>query len=72
MSKKRNVISAQLRNAVEKSGMSRYEIARGSGVTEGQLSRFVKQGSRLRLETVDKLAAFLGLSLVSSKKRKSK
>ena len=68
MSKKK--LSAQLQDAIERSGMTRYQIAKGSGVTEGQLSRFVNQGSRFTLKTVDKLAEFLDLQLTVRKRRK--
>jgi transcriptional regulator with XRE-family HTH domain len=55
-------ILAELRNAVRASELSRYEIARRSGVDEAALSRFVAGGS-LRVESIEKLCPALGLYL---------
>ncbi|HEY8165137.1 MAG TPA: helix-turn-helix transcriptional regulator [Gemmatimonadaceae bacterium] len=59
----------QLRTAIGKSLLSRYEIAKRSGVNEAALSRFVKGGS-LTVETIERLAPVLGLELVLRKPSK--
>jgi len=63
-------ISEQLRQAIMTAPESRYRIARGSGVSEGQLSRFVRGESGLTLDTVDVLAEYLELEVVRRPKRR--
>jgi transcriptional regulator with XRE-family HTH domain len=58
-----------LRRAILTSKLSRYEIAKRSGVTEASLSRFAAGGS-LRLETVDRLLDVLGLEIKPKTKAK--
>jgi DNA-binding Xre family transcriptional regulator len=57
-------ISDQLRAAVEATDATFYRIAKDAGVDWGTLQRFV-DGSRpnIRIDTVDKLCAQLGLEL---------
>lgn len=61
--------SESLRRLIERSGLSRYEIARQSGVSESSLSRFLSGERGLTTDSVDRLAAFLGLSLTVTRKR---
>lgn len=63
-------VSERLRKAIERSGMSRYEIARRSGVEQSSLSRFVNGERGLSQEAIDAICALFGLRLVSSKPRK--
>lgn len=56
--------SELLRQAIEQSGMSRYEIAQRSGVTEGALSFFVNGHRGLTTASIDRLAPVLGLRLI--------
>jgi len=63
-------ISEQLRQAVMTAPESRYHISKATGISQGQLSRFVNHGSRLTLNTVDLLAAHLGLELVQRKRKR--
>jgi transcriptional regulator with XRE-family HTH domain len=53
-------MSDQIRQAITESGLSRYRVAKESGVDEGMLSRFMA-GSGARSGTLDKIAEFLGL-----------
>jgi plasmid maintenance system antidote protein VapI len=64
-------IEKQLKQAIRKSKMSRYRIAKKSGLTESQLSYFVNDKRSLTLPAAAKLAKVLGLELVAkgSKKR---
>ena len=54
--------SDQLRAAIEGSGLSRYQLARETEVSESSLSRFVANGKGLSMDSLDKLAKFLRLS----------
>ena len=67
--KSKTKITDQLKKAINESGLSRFEIARRSGVEESALSRFVNGKRSLVIESVDRLADVLGLSLISTKKR---
>jgi transcriptional regulator with XRE-family HTH domain len=57
-------IADQLRQAIERSGKSRYRISQDSGISEAVLSRFANGQTDLTLANTDKLCAALGLSLV--------
>jgi len=64
-------ISEQLRQAIEKSPETYYRIAKDAGIDWGTLQRFV-DGSRpnIRIETVDKLGAYLGLELTATAQKR--
>ena len=53
-----------LKAAIEQSGISRYRIAKDTGVLETSLSRFMRGETSLRLDKADVLAEYLGLRLV--------
>lgn len=57
-------LSAQLREIIESSPMSRYRLAKMSGVDAGQIHRFLQGTGRLSTDTLDKIGAALKLSLV--------
>lgn len=61
--KRSNKLSDQLRQAVESGGLSRYELAKRTGLDEGLLSRFVHGKSGLSMESIDLIAECLGLEL---------
>jgi hypothetical protein len=61
----KNVISEQLREAIERSGKTRYRIHKEAGIAESQLSRFVNDPSvSLSLKNIDKLCECIGAELV--------
>lgn len=62
-------LSRAIRTAIEGSALSRYEIAKRSGVTEASLSRFMNGKVGLSVESIEKLAPVLGLQIVVRKKR---
>ncbi len=64
MSKSKPTITEVLRAAIEKSGLTRYKIAKESRIPESNLRRFMQGEMSVRLETADLLAAYLGLRLV--------
>lgn len=52
-----------LKLAVETSDQTRYQIAKGSGVSQGQLSRLVNDERGLSMATAEQLADYLGLEI---------
>lgn len=58
-----NTISGQLQSAIVATGKTQLAIAEAAGVDAGVISRFMCNDRDLRLETVDKIAAALGLRL---------
>ena len=69
MAKRRTppTFSEQLREVILAGPMSRYEIAKQSGVDASQLHRFVNATGRLTNDSIDKLAAVLNLQLQQGK-----
>ena len=68
MAKKKQVtVSDELRAAIRASGTS-YKLAKTTGVAEAVIGRFLRGERDLRLATVDRLAAALGLRLVGRPK----
>ena len=61
-------IEKQLKQAIKRSKMSRYGIAKESGLTESQLSYFINDKRSLTLPAAAKLAKALGLELKPTKK----
>jgi transcriptional regulator with XRE-family HTH domain len=64
MSKSPRTITEVLRAAIEQSGLTRYRIAKETGIPESNLRRFVRGEMSVRLDKADRLAAYLGLRLV--------
>ena len=65
-------VSEQVRRAIKDSGMTRYEIAKRSGVSQSTLSRFVLGTASITLDRLDVLAPLLGLTLIARGKRGKK
>lgn len=61
-------LTDQLRQAIEDSGLTRYEIAKRTGIDQATLSRFVTRKLGLSMEALDALGECLGLSIVSTRK----
>ena len=62
-------IEKRLKQALIESKVSRYRIAKESGLTESQLSYFVNGKRTLTLPAAAKLAKVLGLELKPKKKK---
>lgn len=62
-----STISGQLRLAIRESGKSLTAISEASGVDQGVISRLMTGSRSPTLDTVDKLAAALGLRLSSGR-----
>lgn len=58
-----------MRKAMETSGQSRYRISKETGIAESVLSRFMSGETALTVETVERLADYLGLEIVLRPKR---
>ena len=67
--KKRVSLSDELRQAVERSGLSRYAIWQQAGIDQGSMSKFMAGERGLTLESIDKLAELLGLHIVAKPER---
>ena len=63
--KQRLSLSDQLRQAIERSGVSRYSIWQQTGIDQGSLSKFMDGERGLGMESIDKLAELLGLHIVA-------
>jgi transcriptional regulator with XRE-family HTH domain len=58
-------LSDQLRDAIEKADVSRYELAKATGVSQSTLSKFVlKQRPGLSFDSMDRIGQYLGLVIV--------
>ena len=68
--KRSKKVSDQIRNAIETSGVSRYKIAQHTGIDNATLSRFMGGTGGMTVETLDKLAEYLGLRIVFDGKPK--
>jgi transcriptional regulator with XRE-family HTH domain len=69
MAKEKTKMSDRLRTAVERSGVSRYQIAQETGITESSLSRFVAGGLGLSVDALDILFEYLDLGVVERAKK---
>ena len=61
-----------MRQAVETSGKTRYRIAKESGVSAGQLSRLVSGERGMTVDTIERLAEYLGLEIRIAPKEKKR
>jgi transcriptional regulator with XRE-family HTH domain len=57
-------LSDVLRKAIDRSGLSLYRIAKGTGITSQSLLRFRRGDHSMHLSRADALAAYLRLRLV--------
>jgi transcriptional regulator with XRE-family HTH domain len=69
MRKPKRTMTDVLKAAIEESGLTRYRIAKDTGIDQAALMRFMRGETSLRLDRADMLAEYLGLKLV---KRKAK
>lgn len=58
--------------AVEASGETRYRIAQESGVSASQLSRLVNGNRGLTVETIERLADYLGYEIALKPKARKR
>lgn len=70
--KQRQSLSDELRQAVERSGVSRYSIWQQTGIDQGSLSKFMDGERGLGMESIDKLADLLGLHICTKAAKQSR
>jgi len=61
-----------IRQAIDASSVSRYRIAKDTGVSAGQLSRLVNSERSITADTIETLADYLGLEIIIRPKTKTK
>ena len=61
-----------LRRAIRDSGKALIAIERETGIQRMSISRFLRGDTSLRLDKAEKLAAYLGLVLISKKASETK
>lgn len=69
---KKELLSDQLRRAIEESELTRYAIHKATGVDQSVLSKFVRGERGLSMDTMDLLGKCLGLQLVAERKSTGK
>jgi len=67
--KRTETFSDQLRQIIAASELSRNQICKAAGIDPAHLHRFVHGTGRLTNDTIDRLAAVLGLRLTNSDER---
>ena len=63
MARKQKSFSEQLRQAIQQDGRSRYRISLNTGISQGQLSRFMHSKGGLSLRSIDRLCSCLELTI---------
>ena len=65
-------MAEQIRRAIDDSGLTRYRIAKDTGLNESALAKFYNGLRGLSMENYDKLFEYLSLRIVMDRKPKSK
>lgn len=58
-----------IRRAIEASGKTRYRIAQDTGILQSHLSRLMRGDAGLSVDSVERLADYLGLEITIRPKR---
>ena len=64
--KQRLSLSDELRQEIERSGVSRYSIWQQTGIDQGSLSKFMDGERGLSIESIDTIAELLGLHICTA------
>jgi transcriptional regulator with XRE-family HTH domain len=73
MAKKRsNLLTDQLRQAIDDSGLTRYRIAKETGVSESALAQFYNGHRGLSMAALNSLGEFLQLRITLGRKPNTK
>ena len=56
-------LTGQLRDAIDDSGLSRYQIAKATGIDESALAKFYNGHRGLSMKALDALGEFLELTI---------
>jgi transcriptional regulator with XRE-family HTH domain len=62
----------QLRRAIRRSGLSRYAIAKQTGIQQSQLSRFMSGERGLSIAAIEAICTLIGAGIVTTPKPKRK
>jgi len=68
---KRKQFTEQLRAALLNADETRYALSKATGITEGNLSRFVHGRAGLSMESIDLICDYLGLALMKTEKART-
>jgi transcriptional regulator with XRE-family HTH domain len=72
MAKKRTtLLTDQLRQAIEDSGLTRYQIAKATGLDESALAKFYNGRRGLSMDALNALGQYLQLTIVLGRKPQS-
>ena len=73
MAKKRtDLVTDQLRQAIDDSGLTRYRIAKETGISESALAQFFNGHRGLSMEALNALGEFLQLRITLGRKPEKK
>lgn len=61
-------LTEQLRAAIDASGLTRYRIAKETGIDESALAKFYNKRGGLSMQSLDALGQFLELTIKSGRK----
>jgi hypothetical protein len=66
------LLTDQIRQAIDDSGLTRYQIAKGSGIDESALAKFYNGRRGLSMDALNALGEFLQLKITVGRKRAGK
>ena len=66
--KRSNLLTDQLRQAIDDSGLTRYRIAKETGISESALAQFYNGHRGLSMESLNALGEFLKLKITLGRK----
>mgnify|MGYP002263392690 CR=1 FL=1 len=73
MAKRRSKkMTDQIRQAIDDSGLTRYRIAKDTGIDESTLAKFYNGHRGLSTDVLDRLGEYLRLRIVMDRKPKTK
>ena len=66
--KHRNLLTDQLRQAIDDSGLTRYQIAKATGIDESALAKFYNGRRGLSMDALNALGEYLQLTIALGRK----
>jgi hypothetical protein len=73
MAKRRSrLMTDQLRQAIDDSGLTRYQIAKGTGIDESALAKFYNGHRGLSMQALNALGEYLGLTIIMRRRPNKK
>ena len=70
MAKRPTTLTAQVRQAIDASGLTRYRISADTGIDQSALAKFYHGERGLSTDSLDTLGEYLGLRIVMDRKPK--